>query len=207
MSDIPAGGRRPSRVRGVPDELRADLTGDQGDDGPQVGDAIAGDIWRDGTGGLWACYGAGAGGPLLICPDTGEVIELPADRTRQRVIADDRGGFRLQLRQVPDEGARYARRSRVRGVPPEFGGTPFAGWPDDRLRAVLTQIAALVDPCPVPNVTEGYDQCPHGTWPCATTRAGWLARGMDPEREAARIIARERERFTFGYPPARGEDR
>jgi hypothetical protein len=33
--------------------------------------------------------------------------------------------------------------------------------------------------CPAPDVLAGYDQCAHGTWPCAATEAAWAARGSD----------------------------
>jgi hypothetical protein len=50
---------------------------------------------------------------------------------------------------------------------------------EDRLAA----IAGLIHPCPPPDALAGYDQCAHGTWPCATTEAAWLAQGRDRDQE------------------------
>ena len=36
--------------------------------------------------------------------------------------------------------------------------------------------------------------CGHGgTWPCGTTRAAWLARGLDPDQEVRRIVQAVRQ--------------
>jgi hypothetical protein len=40
----------------------------------------------------------------------------------------------------------------------------------------------------------GFDQCAHGTWPCAITQAAWLAQGRDRDQEvraACQAAARE----------------
>lgn len=50
----------------------------------------------------------------------------------------------------------------------------------------LAAIAALVEPCPPPDVWNGYDLCVCGrgqVYPCDLTVAAWLARGLDPEVE------------------------
>ena len=65
----------------------------------------------------------------------------------------------------------------------------------------LDIIATLIRPCPPPDIAGGYDMCPCGdgcSWPCPTTRAAWIARGLDPDeqvqiacRKAAHEIACE----------------
>jgi hypothetical protein len=62
--------------------------------------------------------------------------------------------------------------------------------PGDR----LTKIADLLGECPPPDMAGGYDQCVHGTWPCAITQAVWLAQGRDRDQEvraACQAAARE----------------
>ena len=59
-----------------------------------------------------------------------------------------------------------------------------------RLRTGLGSSGHL-HPCSAPDVANGYDLCPCGsgsTWPCAATKAAWLARGFDPDDEAGRIM-------------------
>ena len=51
----------------------------------------------------------------------------------------------------------------------------------------LTRIAELISACPAPDVMQGYDQCAHGTWPCATTEAAWLARGIERDDEMRKL--------------------
>lgn len=56
----------------------------------------------------------------------------------------------------------------------------------------LERIASLISPCPPPDVFEGMDRCPvhGGDWPCNTTKAAWLARGLDrSEAQRAAIDA------------------
>lgn len=51
-------------------------------------------------------------------------------------------------------------------------------------------IAALLAPCSPPDIAAGFDLCPcgrGGSWPCAVTKAAWLARGLDPTAEVRRI--------------------
>jgi crotonobetainyl-CoA:carnitine CoA-transferase CaiB-like acyl-CoA transferase len=47
----------------------------------------------------------------------------------------------------------------------------------------LAAIAGLIHACPPPDALAGYDQCAHGIWPCATTKAAWLAQGRDRDQE------------------------
>jgi hypothetical protein len=59
----------------------------------------------------------------------------------------------------------------------------------------LTVIAALLQPCPPPDIAAGFDACPCGTggsWPCAVTKAAWIARGLDPDTEIERALAQVR---------------
>lgn len=59
--------------------------------------------------------------------------------------------------------------------------------PKERLDA----IAARLEPCSAPDVFNGYDLCPcgfGGAFPCPTTEAAWLARGLDPMAENRRGI-------------------
>lgn len=59
--------------------------------------------------------------------------------------------------------------------------------PEGRLAA----IAARLQPCAMPDVAGGEERCGcgHGLWPCPSTEAAWLARGLDPTDEAARLLA------------------
>lgn len=78
---------------------------------------------------------------------------------------------------------------RVRAVATVTG----AGAVPERLRHALDGVAEGLAPCAVPDVAAGFDRCPcgyGGTWPCPTTEAAWLARGVDPASEARRILAR-----------------
>jgi hypothetical protein len=53
-----------------------------------------------------------------------------------------------------------------------------------QLEQRLQQIAQRVTPCPVPDITGGWDLCAHGLpWPCPTTEAAWIARGLDPTEQ------------------------
>jgi predicted HAD superfamily Cof-like phosphohydrolase len=64
-----------------------------------------------------------------------------------------------------------------------------AAHENDEVR--LDEIAALITPCPPPDVLAGFDLCPcgrGGTWPCGLTRAAWLARRLDPAAESKRIL-------------------
>ncbi len=57
----------------------------------------------------------------------------------------------------------------------------------------LDLIATLIQPCPPPDIANGYDMCPCGLgccWPCPVTRAAWLARGLDPDTEIDKVITR-----------------
>jgi len=51
----------------------------------------------------------------------------------------------------------------------------------------LTGIAERISPCPPPDVMQGYDQGAHGNWPCATTEAAWLARGIERDDEMRKL--------------------
>ena len=46
----------------------------------------------------------------------------------------------------------------------------------------LARIAALIHPCPAPDVLNGEDLCSghREPWPCDLTTAAWLARRIDP---------------------------
>jgi hypothetical protein len=66
----------------------------------------------------------------------------------------------------------------------------------------LAKLADLLSECPPPDMARGYDQCAHGTWPCAITQAAWLAQGRDrdPEvRAACLAAAREAEAEEAGW--------
>lgn len=48
----------------------------------------------------------------------------------------------------------------------------------------LQQIARRLTPCPIPDFSEGWDLCAHGLpWPCPSTEAAWLARGLDRDEQ------------------------
>ena len=54
----------------------------------------------------------------------------------------------------------------------------------------LQQIAQRLTPCPIPDVTEGWDLCAHGLpWPCPSTEAAWLARGLDRDQQVHAQLA------------------
>jgi hypothetical protein len=55
--------------------------------------------------------------------------------------------------------------------------------PEERLNT----IADLIHECPPPDVLAGYDQCAHGTWPCQSTEAAWLAQGRDRDQALHRF--------------------
>jgi hypothetical protein len=61
-----------------------------------------------------------------------------------------------------------------------------------RLRAALDGIARRIEPCPPPRAHDlGDDLCPcltGSTWPCPTTEAAWLARGLDRDTEVRRAL-------------------
>lgn len=59
--------------------------------------------------------------------------------------------------------------------------------------ARLESIAALISPCPAPDVANGYDLCPvhqGSVWPCDTTKAAWLARGMNVKEQVRAAMDR-----------------
>jgi hypothetical protein len=59
-------------------------------------------------------------------------------------------------------------------------------------RTRLGRIASLLAPYPTPDLDGGSDLCTCGSgepWPCPATQAAWLARGIEPDTEAARIRA------------------
>lgn len=60
---------------------------------------------------------------------------------------------------------------------------PKAATAGERLAAIAEQVS----PCPAPDVTQGRDQCAHGTWPCEQIEVAWLAIGTDYETEIAKL--------------------
>lgn len=67
----------------------------------------------------------------------------------------------------------------------------------DRLMAAQRSIVARIPECGVPNVWDGIDACPcgyGGSWPCPTTEAHWIARGITD------LAAHQRR--LIGPPPA-----
>ena len=79
---------------------------------------------------------------------------------------------------------------RAGGLPAALAGA--AAWTVAEVTGADDAIAALLVPCPPPDVAAGFDRCPcghHGSWPCPTTRAAWLARGIDPDAEVGRVMA------------------
>jgi hypothetical protein len=66
----------------------------------------------------------------------------------------------------------------------------------------LAKLADLLSECPPPDMAGGYDQCAHGTWPCAITQAAWLAQGRDRDQEvraACAAAARKAEAEEAGW--------
>lgn len=50
----------------------------------------------------------------------------------------------------------------------------------------LQEIARRITPCPIPDVANGWDLCAHALpWPCPTTEAAWIARGLDRDEQIA----------------------
>jgi hypothetical protein len=93
--------------------------------------------------------------------------------TWQRIrttAADWRGGPAARRQRHAEDEAFFDYVERV-------GAAQAA--PEDRLAA----IADLISPCPAPDALAGEDRCAHGTWPCATTEAAWLAQGRDRGQE------------------------
>jgi hypothetical protein len=65
----------------------------------------------------------------------------------------------------------------------------------------LGLIATILTPCPAPDIAAGYCTCPCGLgccWPCPSTMAAWLARGLDPGTETNRAIAHARAALRHG---------
>jgi hypothetical protein len=61
----------------------------------------------------------------------------------------------------------------------------------EALRARLAGFAADLEPCPPPELADGFDLCPCGTgvvWPCRRTRAAWAVRGLDRRVEIRRAF-------------------
>ena len=61
--------------------------------------------------------------------------------------------------------------------------------PDPTARLAL--IADLLVECPPPRVADGDDRCPcrtGETWPCPSTQASWLSRGLDPDAQVRAVI-------------------
>lgn len=74
---------------------------------------------------------------------------------------------------------------------------------DDALagpNARLAGIAKRTSACPAPDVANGVDTCRHGAWPCGPTLVSWLARGLDPDEESARVAAKWRSDFAAMDP-------
>lgn len=57
------------------------------------------------------------------------------------------------------------------------------------LRALVIRSLAYIEPCPPPDVANGWDGCAHGAWPCGRTRLAWELRGLDPDAEQNRAMA------------------
>ncbi len=56
--------------------------------------------------------------------------------------------------------------------------------PSTELEARLQQIARRISPCPAADVAEGWDLCAHVLpWPCPSTEAAWIARGLDRDEQ------------------------
>lgn len=79
---------------------------------------------------------------------------------------------------------------RAGGLPATLAAA--ASWTVTEATGAEDALAALLAPCPPPDVAAGFDRCPcghPGSWPCPATRAAWLARGLDPDAEAGRALA------------------
>jgi hypothetical protein len=84
------------------------------------------------------------------------------------------------------------------GEPVRARGQPVTAVPGDR----LARIGDLLRACPPPDIAGGFDQCPHGTWPCVITQAVWLAQGRDRDQEVAaagQAAARQAEPGQAGW--------
>jgi hypothetical protein len=69
------------------------------------------------------------------------------------------------------------------------------------LEARLQQIAQRLTPCPIPDFTDGWDLCAHGLpWPCPTTEAAWIARGLDRAEQVHAHITWLRGEQSAAYP-------
>lgn len=72
-----------------------------------------------------------------------------------------------------------------------------------RLEQRLQQIAQRLLPCPVPDVADGWDLCAHGLpWPCPSTEAAWLARGLDLGQQVRAQLAWLRGELADAYADA-----
>jgi hypothetical protein len=68
----------------------------------------------------------------------------------------------------------------------------FAKWDSDAHAWVPRADVDALPPCPAPAIAEGFDSCEHGAWPCRLTTLAWQIRGLDPDKEQARIVAEAR---------------
>lgn len=60
----------------------------------------------------------------------------------------------------------------------------------NELEARLRRIAQRISPCPAPDVAEGWNLCAHGLpWPCPSTEAAWIARGLDREQQVRDAVS------------------
>lgn len=60
----------------------------------------------------------------------------------------------------------------------------------DDMAARLAGIVERTTPCYPPSIADGYSDCCIGvTWPCEQTEVAWLARGLDPLEEVAKVLA------------------
>lgn len=87
-------------------------------------------------------------------------------------------------------------RLRAEGLVTTYSGTgAHVRDPRSNDRERLTRIAELLEPCRFPIVRAGQALCQRhrgARWPCLITQAAWLARGLDPEDEAARVLTKLR---------------
>jgi hypothetical protein len=120
--------------------------------------------------------------PFAVYTDGEFYADFRTEADRDAALADARAYGDVTVSRWDPDGPRGPGWTEAEPGPQR----PKEATADERLAA----IAARVSPCPAPDVSQGMDQCAHGTWPCDQTEVAWLARGTGRETEMTKVRAR-----------------